>query len=177
MESQNFALQRHQITANSPIQSAVEAVLAGIDEIGPVTVGSVTVNGVTSAANTVAGNAMLLSAPMAPADSQPASVRNEILFLIMIAFPPQFCWIRCWKPRPNGRSRPGRRYLPRESMREDRINYRAAVLLQSGLIANSLIIGHHFSASAFCIAASAAGVCDSREAISYPSSRSRDRTS
>jgi hypothetical protein len=27
MESQNFAPQRHQITANSPIQSALEAVL------------------------------------------------------------------------------------------------------------------------------------------------------
>jgi hypothetical protein len=28
MESQNFAPQRHQITANSPIQTALEAVLA-----------------------------------------------------------------------------------------------------------------------------------------------------
>src|SRR6516225_1625278 len=31
MESQNFAPQRHQITANSPIQSALEAVLRSLD--------------------------------------------------------------------------------------------------------------------------------------------------
>jgi hypothetical protein len=30
MESQNFTPQRHQITANSPIQTALEAVLQGV---------------------------------------------------------------------------------------------------------------------------------------------------
>src|SRR5262249_54383117 len=49
--------------------------------------------------------------------------------------------------------------------------------LDHGLIPNSLMIGHHFSASAFTNAPSASGVCCSRGKTSNPSSASRDRTS
>ena len=45
----------------------------------------------------------------------------------------------------------------------------------SALRPSSLMIGHHFSASAFCKAASVSGVCCSRGKASYPSSASRDR--
>src|SRR5262249_31342097 len=46
----------------------------------------------------------------------------------------------------------------------------------SGLIFAALMIGHHFSISAFCRSASAAGVCWSREKISCAKSASRART-
>ena len=46
----------------------------------------------------------------------------------------------------------------------------------SPLIPSCLMIGHHFSASAFCNWPSASGVCRSRGKISSPRSASRDRT-
>jgi hypothetical protein len=46
----------------------------------------------------------------------------------------------------------------------------------SALMPSSLIIGHHFSASAFAISPSDPGVCRSRGKISCPSSRSLDCT-
>src|SRR5215468_4294288 len=46
----------------------------------------------------------------------------------------------------------------------------------SALILAALMIGHHFSASAFWNALSASGVCWSRGGISGPSSASRVRT-
>jgi hypothetical protein len=46
----------------------------------------------------------------------------------------------------------------------------------SGLMPNSLMIGHHFSASAFTSAPSASGVCRSRGKTSSPRAASRDRT-
>src|SRR6516165_1920144 len=44
------------------------------------------------------------------------------------------------------------------------------------LIPSSLMIGHHFSASAFTSVPSTSGVCRSRGKASYPSSASRERT-
>src|ERR1700687_3567897 len=46
----------------------------------------------------------------------------------------------------------------------------------SPLIPNSLMSGHHFSASAFTSAPSASGVCRSRGKTSSPLSTHRDRT-
>src|SRR6266566_2793222 len=50
------------------------------------------------------------------------------------------------------------------------------VLPHSAPIPNSLMIGHHFSASDFCIAASASGVCFSRGKISNSRAAKQDRT-
>jgi hypothetical protein len=50
------------------------------------------------------------------------------------------------------------------------------VLAHSALIPNSLMRGHHFSASARCSVPSASGVCRSRGKISSPRSIKRDRT-
>src|SRR6267378_662179 len=49
-------------------------------------------------------------------------------------------------------------------------------LPHSALIPNSLMIGHHFSASAFTSAPSVSGVCRSRGKISNPRAMKRDRT-
>src|SRR5262249_36396729 len=48
--------------------------------------------------------------------------------------------------------------------------------LHSALSPNSLMSGHHFSASAFTSAPSASGVCRSRGRTSSPSSMKRDLT-
>src|SRR5262249_12879403 len=45
--------------------------------------------------------------------------------------------------------------------------------IYSPLIFSALRIGHHFSISAFCCAASASGVCCSRGGISWPCSANR----
>src|SRR5262245_48090660 len=54
--------------------------------------------------------------------------------------------------------------------------FRTFELIHSPLIFADLIIGHHFSISALCNAASASGVCWSRGKISCPRSASRART-
>jgi hypothetical protein len=51
------------------------------------------------------------------------------------------------------------------------------LVIHSALIPAAFMIGHHFSASAFCRTASASGVCCSRGKISVPNSEIRDRTS
>src|SRR5262249_7367049 len=48
--------------------------------------------------------------------------------------------------------------------------------LYSALMFAALMIGHHFSLSALCCAASASGVCLSRGQISWPTSVNRWRT-
>src|SRR6516164_2976207 len=52
-----------------------------------------------------------------------------------------------------------------------------AASVHSALIPAALMIGHHFSISAFCTAASAAGVCSSRGKSSTPRSANRAPTS
>jgi len=50
------------------------------------------------------------------------------------------------------------------------------VRVHSALIPNSLMSGHHFSASALTMAPSVSGVCCARGKVSSPRSRNRDRT-
>jgi hypothetical protein len=54
--------------------------------------------------------------------------------------------------------------------------FRITESVYSALIPNSLITGHHFSASAFTSAPSTSGVCCSRGKISNPSPIRRERT-
>src|SRR6516164_2779617 len=56
------------------------------------------------------------------------------------------------------------------------LRFRATDSVHSPLIPAALMIGHHFSISAFCSARSASGVCWSRGKISWPISASRLRT-
>src|SRR6516164_9888909 len=56
------------------------------------------------------------------------------------------------------------------------LRFRATDSVHSPLIPAALMIGHHFSISAFCSARSASGVCWSRGKISSPRSARRAGT-